>query len=136
MSIDYGGVDRRRGGPDRRNTGDKIRVLLVDNHALFRVGMRNILEREQDFVIVGPGGIPVDAKYNSLIVAEGRLWVASTHGIAVRDAGTWHVLGTAEGLEARLVPQAGYQMEIVPRVPLPRHPGTDLVRLPGRLTMK
>jgi UDP-N-acetylglucosamine--N-acetylmuramyl-(pentapeptide) pyrophosphoryl-undecaprenol N-acetylglucosamine transferase len=44
------------------------------------------------------------------------------------------VLGTAEGLEARLVPQAGYPMEIVPRAPLPRHPGTDLVRLPGRLS--
>jgi UDP-N-acetylglucosamine--N-acetylmuramyl-(pentapeptide) pyrophosphoryl-undecaprenol N-acetylglucosamine transferase len=43
------------------------------------------------------------------------------------------VLGTAEGLEARLVPQAGLPMEIVPRVPLPRRPGADLLRLPGRL---
>ena len=53
MSIDYGGPDRRRGGPDRRGTGEKTRILLVDNHALFRVGMRNILEREPDFLIVG-----------------------------------------------------------------------------------
>jgi UDP-N-acetylglucosamine--N-acetylmuramyl-(pentapeptide) pyrophosphoryl-undecaprenol N-acetylglucosamine transferase len=44
------------------------------------------------------------------------------------------VLGTAEGLEARLVPAAGYPMEIVPRVPLPRRPSTDLLRLPGRLS--
>ncbi len=53
MSMDYGGPDRRRGGPDRRSVGEKTRILLVDNHALFRVGMRNILEREPDFLIVG-----------------------------------------------------------------------------------
>lgn len=43
------------------------------------------------------------------------------------------VLGTAEGLEARLVPAAGYPLVIVPRVPLPRRPTLDLARLPGRL---
>ena len=53
MSMEYGGPYRRRGGPDRRGTGEKTRILLVDNHALFRVGMRNILEREPDFLIVG-----------------------------------------------------------------------------------
>jgi DNA-binding NarL/FixJ family response regulator len=53
MSMEYGGPDRRRGGPDRRGTGEKTRILLVDNHALFRVGMRNILEREPDFLVVG-----------------------------------------------------------------------------------
>lgn len=53
MSMDYGGPDRRRGGPDRRSIGEKTKILLVDNHALFRVGMRNILEREPDFLIVG-----------------------------------------------------------------------------------
>ena len=53
MSMDYGGPERRRGGPDRRSLGEKTRILLVDNHALFRVGMRNILEREPDFLIVG-----------------------------------------------------------------------------------
>jgi DNA-binding NarL/FixJ family response regulator len=56
MSMDYGGPERRRGGPDRRSLGDKTRILLVDNHALFRVGMRNILEREPDFLIVGEAG--------------------------------------------------------------------------------
>ncbi len=42
-------------------------------------------------------------------------------------------LGTAEGLEARLVPEAGYDLALVPRVPLPRRPSADLGRLPGRL---
>ena len=42
-------------------------------------------------------------------------------------------LGTAEGLESRLVPAAGYDLELMPRVPLPRRPTPDLLRLPGRL---
>ena len=52
-SMDYNGPERRRGGPDRRAAGEKTRILLVDDHALFRVGMRNIVEREPDFVVVG-----------------------------------------------------------------------------------
>jgi DNA-binding NarL/FixJ family response regulator len=51
-ATDYGGPERRRGGPDRRNPALKTKILLVDDHALFRVGMRNILEREPDFEIV------------------------------------------------------------------------------------
>lgn len=42
-------------------------------------------------------------------------------------------LGTAEGLEAQLVPAAGFDLELLPRVPLPRRPGPDLLRMPGRL---
>ncbi|MCW2598375.1 MAG: sle [Frankiales bacterium] len=42
-------------------------------------------------------------------------------------------LGTAEGLEARLVPLRGYQLAVVPKVPLPRRPTPDLLRVPGRL---
>jgi DNA-binding NarL/FixJ family response regulator len=50
---DYTGPERRRGGPDRRTPGEHVKILLVDDHALFRVGMRNILEREPDFDVVG-----------------------------------------------------------------------------------
>ena len=42
-------------------------------------------------------------------------------------------LGTAEGLEQRLVPLRGYELAIVPKVPLPRRPSIDLLRVPGRL---
>ena len=52
MANQFNGPDRRRGGPDRRNPEQKTRILLVDDHALFRVGMRQILEREADFEIV------------------------------------------------------------------------------------
>lgn len=42
-------------------------------------------------------------------------------------------LGTPRGLETRVVPEAGYPLELVPPVPLPRRPGADLLRVPGRL---
>ena len=43
------------------------------------------------------------------------------------------MLGTADGLEARLVPEHGLPLALVPRVPLPRRPTPDWFRLPGRL---
>jgi UDP-N-acetylglucosamine--N-acetylmuramyl-(pentapeptide) pyrophosphoryl-undecaprenol N-acetylglucosamine transferase len=42
-------------------------------------------------------------------------------------------LGTPRGLEVTLVPQAGYDLELVPPVPLPRSVGTDLLKVPVRL---
>lgn len=43
------------------------------------------------------------------------------------------VLGTTQGLEARLVPEHGLPLAPVPRVPLPRRPSADLLRLPANL---
>ena len=43
------------------------------------------------------------------------------------------VLGTTSGLEADLVPERGYRLWPVPRVPLPRRPSADLFTLPGKL---
>lgn len=42
-------------------------------------------------------------------------------------------LGTEAGLESRLVPARGFELRYVPKVPLPRRPSGDLLRLPGRL---
>lgn len=42
-------------------------------------------------------------------------------------------LGTPRGLETTLIPEAGYRLELVPPVPLPRKPNADLARLPRRL---
>ena len=42
-------------------------------------------------------------------------------------------LGTPRGLEVTLIPQAGYELELVPPVPLPRKPGKDLIMVPGKL---
>ena len=37
------------------------------------------------------------------------------------------------GSRSRVVPEAGYPLELIPPVPLPRRPSADLARLPGRL---
>lgn len=42
------------------------------------------------------------------------------------------VLGTAEGLEARLVPERGYELVTIPRLPFPRRANRDALRFPGR----
>ncbi|TGO05860.1 UDP-N-acetylglucosamine--N-acetylmuramyl-(pentapeptide) pyrophosphoryl-undecaprenol N-acetylglucosamine transferase [Serinibacter arcticus] len=40
------------------------------------------------------------------------------------------VLGTAEGLEQRLVPERGYELATIPRVPFPRRPDAAALRFP------
>jgi len=47
------------------------------------------------------------------------------------DAKVW-ALGTAEGLEARLVPERGYQLLTVPRLPFPRRLNAQALRFPAR----
>ena len=42
-------------------------------------------------------------------------------------------LGTARGLEVRVVPEAGYPLELVPPVPLPRSLSADLLRVPAKV---
>ena len=42
-------------------------------------------------------------------------------------------LGTERGLETRLVPERGYELELIPAVPLPRRPSADLVSVPSRM---
>ncbi|WP_346959064.1 undecaprenyldiphospho-muramoylpentapeptide beta-N-acetylglucosaminyltransferase [uncultured Arthrobacter sp.] len=42
-------------------------------------------------------------------------------------------VGTPGGMEARLVPAAGLELATVSRVPFPRKPSMELVRLPGKL---
>jgi UDP-N-acetylglucosamine--N-acetylmuramyl-(pentapeptide) pyrophosphoryl-undecaprenol N-acetylglucosamine transferase len=42
-------------------------------------------------------------------------------------------LGTARGMETRLVPARGYDLRLIPPVPLPRKPTPELLRVPGRV---
>jgi len=42
------------------------------------------------------------------------------------------VLGTKEGLEARLVPDRGYELLTIDRLPFPRRPGRALIDFPSR----
>lgn len=50
----------------------------------------------------------------------------------VEPESTVLALGTAEGLEARLVPARGYELLTVSRLPFPRRPGRAAVEFPGR----
>ncbi|HEY3574698.1 MAG TPA: undecaprenyldiphospho-muramoylpentapeptide beta-N-acetylglucosaminyltransferase [Arthrobacter sp.] len=55
---------------------------------------------------------------------------------AIRDArpdARLLAVGTAAGMETRLVPAAGLELATIDRVPFPRKPSADLLRLPGRL---
>jgi len=59
--------------------------------------------------------------------------LAVADGLRERDAAaSVLVLGTAEGLEARLVPARGYELLIVDKVPFPRRPNAQAARFPGR----
>lgn len=52
----------------------------------------------------------------------------------LRDEGVEVIcLGTPRGLETTLIPEAGFPLELVPPVPLPRRPGIAMLRVPGRL---
>ncbi len=42
-------------------------------------------------------------------------------------------IGTARGLETRVIPAAGLRLELITPVPMPRRPGPDLLKLPWRL---
>ncbi|MFD1212748.1 glycosyltransferase, partial [Arthrobacter sp. GCM10027362] len=42
-------------------------------------------------------------------------------------------VGTAAGMETRLVPAAGFDLATIERVPMPRRPSADLLKLPLRL---
>jgi UDP-N-acetylglucosamine--N-acetylmuramyl-(pentapeptide) pyrophosphoryl-undecaprenol N-acetylglucosamine transferase len=59
--------------------------------------------------------------------------LAVADALRLRDPGaSVLVLGTAEGLESRLVPERGYELLIVPRLPFPRRPGRAALRFPAR----
>lgn len=59
--------------------------------------------------------------------------LAVADGLRARDPeASVLVLGTAEGLESRLVPARGYELLIVDKVPFPRRPNTQAMSFPAR----
>ena len=60
--TEYQGSERRRGGPDRRNQSfERVRILIVDDHALYRMGINGILQNEPDLEVVGEAVDPRSA---------------------------------------------------------------------------
>ena len=53
--------------------------------------------------------------------------------VAADPSITITALGTERGLETTLVPDRGYELRLIPAVPLPRKPSTDLLTLPARM---
>jgi DNA-binding NarL/FixJ family response regulator len=47
--------------PPSAGTGEPIRVLVVDDHALFRRGLQMVLEQEEDIEVVGEAGDGAEA---------------------------------------------------------------------------
>jgi UDP-N-acetylglucosamine--N-acetylmuramyl-(pentapeptide) pyrophosphoryl-undecaprenol N-acetylglucosamine transferase len=83
---------------------------------------------------------PADDDPISVVLAGGGTAGHVEPAMAVADALTAlspyvriTALGTARGLETRLVPERGYHLELITPVPLPRKPTGDLVKLPVRV---
>ncbi|MFC3298906.1 undecaprenyldiphospho-muramoylpentapeptide beta-N-acetylglucosaminyltransferase [Arthrobacter agilis] len=53
--------------------------------------------------------------------------------VAQRPGTRITAVGTEAGMETRLVPAAGFDLRTIDRVPLPRRPSVDLLKLPVRL---
>ena len=72
MTTETEGGERRRGGL----AADRIRILIVDDHALFRVGIANILGREREFDVVGEA-------------ADGRVGARGGRRAVARTSSSW-----------------------------------------------
>ena len=60
-------MTERRARPEQRNLPvEKTRILIVDDHALFRVGIRGILQMEPDLEVVGEADDPRSAVEEAL----------------------------------------------------------------------
>jgi UDP-N-acetylglucosamine--N-acetylmuramyl-(pentapeptide) pyrophosphoryl-undecaprenol N-acetylglucosamine transferase len=84
--------------------------------------------------------LPGDADALSIVLAGGGTAGHIEPAMAVADALIAldpalriTALGTARGLESRLIPDRGYPLRLVSAVPLPRSLNADLVRLPWRV---
>ncbi len=56
--------------------------------------------------------------------------LATAHELRTRGCDI-SVLGTAQGLEATLVPEAGFEFVVIPRVPFPRRPSPSMLSFPA-----
>ncbi|MCP2379736.1 UDP-N-acetylglucosamine--N-acetylmuramyl-(pentapeptide) pyrophosphoryl-undecaprenol N-acetylglucosamine transferase [Cutibacterium modestum 30N] len=59
--------------------------------------------------------------------------IATAMGLKEHGA-TVSCVGTPKGLEGRVIPEAGLELDMIPPVPLPRTVNADLFKVPARLT--
>ena len=53
MAAEIQTAGRKRGAAERDEGDKRTRIVLVDDHALFRLGMRHLLEKEADLEVIG-----------------------------------------------------------------------------------
>ena len=53
MAAEMQTAGRKRGAAERDEGEKRTRIVLVDDHALFRLGMRHLLEKETDLEVIG-----------------------------------------------------------------------------------
>jgi DNA-binding NarL/FixJ family response regulator len=53
MAAEMQTAGRKRGAAERDEGNKRTRIVLVDDHALFRLGMRHLLEKEADLEVIG-----------------------------------------------------------------------------------
>ena len=83
-------------------------------------------QRSDDAIsVVLAGGGTAGHVEPAMAVADALAALAPTVRVAA--------LGTARGLETRLVPARGYPLDLITPVPLPRKANADLLRLPWRI---
>ena len=87
-----------------------------------------------------PGAAGGSDRKLSVVVAGGGTAGHIEPALAVADAvhrldptARITALGTSRGLETTLVPERGYDLALIPPVPLPRKPGIELAKTPTRL---
>lgn len=75
-------------------------------------------------VVLAGGGT---AGHTSPLIATAEALALASPDVSVT------CIGTAKGLETRVIPEAGLELQLIPPVPMPRKPTLDLLRVPGRL---
>jgi DNA-binding NarL/FixJ family response regulator len=53
MAAEMQTAGRKRGAAERDEGDKRTRIVLVDDHALFRLGMRHLLDKEADLEVIG-----------------------------------------------------------------------------------
>lgn len=84
---------------------------------------RNPSPAPRPSVVLAGGGT---AGHISPLLAIARAVVRAAPGARIL------AVGTASGMETRIVPAAGFELAVIDRVPLPRKPTVDLLRFPRR----
>src|SRR6202140_4473203 len=119
-------------------TGVRADGLWKVSDECLREEQRSAVRSDQATAAQSSGGLR--AASISVVLAGGGTAGHVEPAMAVADALTEldpavriTALGTARGLETKLVPERGYQLELITPVPLPRKPTGDLARLPARV---